>query len=39
MEKFIAKTEKLAKLVESLSKATGSGPSHLDIAWKVTVLK
>ena len=39
MDKFIAETEKLAKLVESLSKATCSGPSHLDIAWKVTVLK
>lgn len=35
MDKFVAETEKLAKFVESLDKATCSGPSHLDIAWKV----
>ncbi|CAC5365468.1 PTPN23 [Mytilus coruscus] len=34
MDKFVAETEKLAKFVESLDKATCSGPSHLDIAWK-----
>ncbi|VDI37117.1 tyrosine-protein phosphatase non-receptor type 23, partial [Mytilus galloprovincialis] len=37
MDKFVAETEKLAKFVESLDKATCSGPSHLDIAWKEVI--
>ena len=34
-DRFVGEVEKLSKYVESLTKPTCSGPSHLDLAWKV----
>lgn len=36
-DRFVGEVEKLAKYVESLTKPTCSGPTNLDLAWKVTL--
>ena len=34
-DRFVSDVEKLAKFVEAIDKATCSGPTQLDILWKV----
>jgi hypothetical protein len=36
-DRFVGEVEKLSKYVESLTKTTCSGPTNLDVAWKVGV--
>ena len=38
-DRFVGEVEKFAKYIESLTKPTCSGPTNLDLAWKVMFLQ
>ena len=38
LDKFVTEVEKLAKFIEGFEKPTCSGPTPLDLVWKVSAI-